>query len=814
MADGPTEHHRAVLDAMRRAACAPADPAVIVFDGRLHRFRVEGDHRGSRNGWLVLHDDGLPAGVFGSWRTGQPHRWRAEGGEALTPEQRRREERRIKEARAQRAVEERSRREQARVRAGSLWAQARPAEDDHPYLREKQAPALGLRQMKDRLVAPVRDLDGALHSLAFINPEGEKRFLTDGAVEGHCHVLGDLYHAHAMLLCEGYATGASLHQASGWPVVVCFNRANLLPVARAVHRRYPDAALVIAGDDDRYTPGNPGRRDAEEAAEEVGGSVILPDFAGLDTAKKPTDFNDLQVLGGLPRLKASLQRRLADVWPDSARSPETPARPVEPGRRAGRGLDGETTEPEGEHDMDNDLNPMPIPPVLAMAAPARRKAPLGAHSNLYQEVTDRIVEMIESGTAPWRRPWDRPRHPGAPTRPVNAATGKFYNGINVLLLHAHLMTLDDPRWCGYEQAKARGWQVKAGARGASIYFFKRLEIDAARDPDGEPLLDEDGAPLKRSLPLLRRHTVFHASQIEGMPSLEEAYGPVDAWPDHRWDAEDRLEALLHRSGAHLVHEGSIAYYHPREDRIVLPPCERFPDPAAYYGVAFHELGHWTGHATRLNRPLVTRRDSPEYAREELRAELASAFLGAELGIRHDLESHAAYLDAYLDLLRQDHREIFRAARDAQGIADLILDRHPIWQLQQGACVARTDPLPDETPIPVGAVHSTHDEENAPAADAIPRTPRLESADPVQERSGAAETAPPLAPPFRWAAAALRELEQSGADGGALGRLARRIDAALPMRAAPVPTRPAASAPPGAAAPVSRGRRPSAAAPGA
>ena len=489
-------------------------------------------------------------------------------GEALTPEQRRREERRIKEARAQRAAEERSRREQARVRAGSLWAQARPAEDDHPYLREKQAPALGLRQMKDRLVAPVRDLDGALHSLAFINPEGEKRFLTDGAVEGHCHVLGDLYRAHAMLLCEGYATGASLHQASGWPVVVCFNRANLLPVARAVHRRYPDAALVIAGDDDRYTPGNPGRRDAEEAAEEVGGSVILPDFAGLDTAKKPTDFNDLQVLGGLPRLKASLQRRLADVWPDSARSPETPARPVEPGRRAGRGLDGETTEPEGEHDMDNDLNPMPIPPVLAMAAPARRKAPLGAHSNLYQEVTDRIVEMIESGTAPWRRPWDRPRHPGAPTRPVNAATGKFYNGINVLLLHAHLMTLDDPRWCGYEQAKARGWQVKAGARGASIYFFKRLEIDAARDPDGEPLLDEDGAPLKRSLPLLRRHTVFHASQIEGMPSLEEAYGPVDAWPDHRWDAEDRLEALLHRSGAHLVHEGSIAYYHPREDRIV------------------------------------------------------------------------------------------------------------------------------------------------------------------------------------------------------------------------------------------------------
>ncbi|MEI2808519.1 MAG: ArdC-like ssDNA-binding domain-containing protein [Albidovulum sp.] len=256
----------------------------------------------------------------------------------------------------------------------------------------------------------------------------------------------------------------------------------------------------------------------------------------------------------------------------------------------------------------------PDRPVAAMAAPAAMGAPArrrkthrgragaGAHRDLYQEVTDRIVAMIEAGTAPWQRPWDRARHPGAPAFPVNAATGKTYRGVNVLLLGADPRTADDPRWCGYEQAKARGWQVRAGARGATIYFFKRLEIPDAGEADAEPPPDEDGRPLCRTVPLLRRHTVFHASQIEGIPSLEEAYGPAGALPAHVWEAEDRLERILRRGGARIVHGGDRAYYDPVEDFIALPPRERFPDAAAYFGVAFHELGHWTGHETRLNRP--------------------------------------------------------------------------------------------------------------------------------------------------------------------------------------------------------------------
>ena len=675
------------------------------------------------------------------------------------PEQRRRERERIEAAQAQRWAEQRRRQARARERAAALWQRARPAVDArHPYLVKKQVPAIGLRQWGDWLVVPVRDGDGALLSLEFLNPEGGKKFLKEGAVEGGHHWLGDPAGARTILVCEGYATGASLRRACGLPVAIAFSGGNLFPVARDLHRRYPEAALVIAGDDDRYTTGNPGRRHAEEAARWVNGAAILPDFAGLDPSRRPTDFNDVQVLGGLAHLKRQLETRLAAVLPAEA------ARPV-----AAMAVLEELAAP------------------AAMGAPARRRKPhrgAGGRPNLYQEVTDRIVAMIEAGTAPWQRPWDRARHPGAPAFPVNAATGKTYRGVNVLLLGADPRTADDPRWCGYEQAKARGWQVRAGARGATIYFFKRLELPEAGEADAEPPLDEDGRPLGRTVPLLRRHTVFHASQIEGLPSLDAAYGSAGAGPDHVWAAEDRLERLLHRSGARIVHGGDGAYYHPVEDFIALPPRQRFPSAAAFFGVAFHELGHWTGHETRLNRPFAARRDAPEYAREELRAELASAFLGAELGIRHDLEQHATYLDRYLGLLRGDHREIFRAARDAQAIADLILDRHPTWQLKDGICARRAEPpaeaetAADRVPEAAPPTETGERAATAPPTEA-PEAP--EAPEPHREASPAVAAALPA--PYRWAFAALADPEADPGDDP-LDGLARRIDAALPLAEVP------------------------------
>lgn len=254
-----------------------------------------------------------------------------------------------------------------------------------------------------------------------------------------------------------------------------------------------------------------------------------------------------------------------------------------------------------------------------MAASTRRGR--GSHPDLYQEVTDRIVAMIEAGAAPWRKPWTTPRLPGVPALPVNAATGQPYHGINVLLLLPLSMLFGDPRWCSYRQAEARGWQVRQGERGTPICFYKLLEV-GPEDRDDLGALVGEGDEAVRTVPLLRRSTVFHASQIEGLPTLEEAYSAGEPLPEAAWDAEARLEALLARSGAAIEHRGARAYYQPSEDRIVLPPRGRFPSAAAYYGTAFHELGHWTGHERRLNRPFSFDRSAPDYAREELRAELA------------------------------------------------------------------------------------------------------------------------------------------------------------------------------------------------
>jgi len=265
---------------------------------------------------------------------------------------------------------------------------------------------------------------------------------------------------------------------------------------------------------------------------------------------------------------------------------------------------------------------------------------------------------------------------------------------------------------------------------------------------------------------------------------------MEGLPDHVWDTEERLEHLLRGSGARFVHAGTRAFYDALEDTITLPPRARFRDAAAFFGVAFHELGHWTGHATRLNRPLTGQRDSPAYAREELRAELASAFLGAELGIAHDLEQHAAYLDGYLELLRNDNREIFRAARDAQGIAELILDRHPTWRLQDGVCVARTERVPDDkadahpreavtvTGVPV-TTDANFDRHAAPESDHHPVTEMPTATDPASTPTTDDPATAPLAAPYRWAFAAFHDSDAIPADSP-LGRLSRRVDDALPL----------------------------------
>src|SRR5665213_2548712 len=226
----------------------------------------------------------------------------------------------------------------------------------------------------------------------------------------------------------------------------------------------------------------------------------------------------------------------------------------------------------------------------------------------YQEVTDRIIAALEAGTPPWRRPWD-PDKAGGPAMPRNATTGQRYRGINVLMLGMSVLAFSsgDPRWATYKQAEDRGWQVRKGERGTTGYFFKRLELRDDTKPDD----DEDAV---RRIPLLRAFTLFHASQIDGIPD----YVPptVEEAP---WRAPEAAEIIVANSGAVVRFGGDRAFYSPATDHIQMPPRAAFDTAEKFCGVLIHEASHWSGAPSRLNRDLRNRFGSHDYAREELRA---------------------------------------------------------------------------------------------------------------------------------------------------------------------------------------------------
>lgn len=262
-------------DAIRSAGLNPPE---VIEAGKLHRFRVEGDKPGTKNGWYVLHPDGLPAGSFGSWKTGETQYWCAKNKHALTEIERKAYQRRMREA--WEAREEKRAQDHARAREKllSIWHSSEPV-DIHPYLTRKKVQAFGIHQYKGCLVIPLRDTAGAIRSLQFIDSEGGKRFLSGGAIRGHYHAIGK--YQGTLCIAEGYATGASIYQATGYAVAVAFNAGNLKPVALALRKKFPDAKLILCADNDRFTPGNPGVAKAREAALAVGGLLLVPRFSDV-----------------------------------------------------------------------------------------------------------------------------------------------------------------------------------------------------------------------------------------------------------------------------------------------------------------------------------------------------------------------------------------------------------------------------------------------------------------------------------------------------------------------------------------------------
>ena len=259
-------------------------------DGNIHRFHVPGDKAGARNGWYVLHTDGIASGAFGSWKTGESHTWCSRKPVNILEVELIRQQ--MAKARRQRDEEQHQRQQKAAERAGKLWRESSDADHEHPYLTAKEVQPLGLRQCGELLLVPLLH-GGELLNLQTIQPDGSKRFLSGGKVKG-CHsMIGEPEHGGRLYLCEGWATGATIHRETGDAVACAMNAGNLLEAGRELLRAYPDALLIVAADDDRQTLSNPGKTAAIQAAEALGCGLVLPQWPD-DAPLHLSDFNDLQ----------------------------------------------------------------------------------------------------------------------------------------------------------------------------------------------------------------------------------------------------------------------------------------------------------------------------------------------------------------------------------------------------------------------------------------------------------------------------------------------------------------------------------------
>lgn len=259
-------------------------------DGRIHRFDVPEDKRGRRNGWYVLHADGIAAGAFGSWKRGDAHTWSSHAPSSHQEIQRLRQK--ITQVRRQREAEQRLRQQEVAIYAKRLWHNATPADPDHPYLVAKNCHPHGLRQKGDQILVPL-GRDKELLNVQRITPDGKKRFLSGGVIKRCYSTLGVVDAGkHPLYICEGWATGATLHEYTGAAVACAMNAGNLLAVGNHLRQRFPDVKLIVAGDDDRLTTGNPGRTAAINTAATLGCEFVMPAWPN-DAPLNLTDFNDL-----------------------------------------------------------------------------------------------------------------------------------------------------------------------------------------------------------------------------------------------------------------------------------------------------------------------------------------------------------------------------------------------------------------------------------------------------------------------------------------------------------------------------------------
>jgi antirestriction protein ArdC len=285
--------------------------------------------------------------------------------------------------------------------------------------------------------------------------------------------------------------------------------------------------------------------------------------------------------------------------------------------------------------------------------------------SIYQEVTERIIAELEAGRVPWVQPWGEAK--ACLGLPKNAASKRVYSGINILILWGAVIEhgYSSQGWLTYRQALEMGGHVRRGARGTTVVYADRFV------PKAEEARAAEAGEEPQAVAFLKRFTVFNVAQCEGLPA--RLYRRIAPLPERLIVPE--AEGLIAATKADFRIGGDVACYVPGADYIQVPPQPAFFDQINYYRTCFHELGHWTGHAARLARDLTGAFGSKAYAREELVAEMAAAFVCASLGITPTVR-HADYIGAWLEVLREDARAIFRAASLASKAADYLLAFYP------------------------------------------------------------------------------------------------------------------------------------------
>lgn len=292
-----------------------------------------------------------------------------------------------------------------------------------------------------------------------------------------------------------------------------------------------------------------------------------------------------------------------------------------------------------------------------------------------QELVDELIQKMKDGISPIREMWDSTKIYGLPYNPVS---GSRYQGINLvrLLIASIQERYEDPRWMTLKQANKQGYRIKKGAKSELLEKWVWTKIVEEENEEGE--IEKKVVKLKK--PYVNFFRVFNAEQIDGI-------GPVPkVIPMEKNEMLQVAEEVMNSSQCEIREEmQSRAYYSPKEDKIILPPRDSFKNQEAFLAVVLHEMGHSTGHEDRLNRPLMNKFGTPEYAKEELNAEFASAFLQMDLGIQLSDEAvndHAAYLKSWISVLEDDPNELFRAVHNASEISDYLIENYQEYQEQR------------------------------------------------------------------------------------------------------------------------------------